>query len=105
MLSPSNAISFPMAALFIADLTGTPVSVSFLMVLLILVVELCLASPGFVVGCSIIFPSLGMSADYVGIISAYGVFTRNVAAAFNASYRMLEQIEAAKTMNKLGINR
>ena len=104
MLWPCSPIKYTIAAIFAATLAGVPVSVSFLLVLIIIVVELALASPGFAAGCSIIFPALGISVEYVGIFTAYNVFVRNAGAAFDTSYQMLEQIEVAKVMKKIEVN-
>lgn len=102
MLLPSTTVGFVLSTLFIADVTGTPVTPSFLLVLVILTVQLSLASPGLTPGTTVIVQSLGMPADYVGAFSAYRIFTKNAAAAFNTAYRMLEQLEAASVTGNLG---
>lgn len=90
MLAPIAPIYYVLAPFFIAELTGTPVSISFLFVLLILCVQLSLAYPGSTAGNTIIFNALGLPADYVGLFSAYSVFIKNAAAAFGILFRLME---------------
>lgn len=99
MLSPSSSIVLTLAPFLVAEMSGMHISLGFLLVLVILSVELSMASPGLTAGWTIVFSSLGMSTDYVGFFSAYGVFLRNVNAAFGVTYRMLEQTEAAYVMD------
>ena len=101
LLAPASTISFALAPFMVAKLTETPVSLTFLLVLLVLLIELSLASPGLSAGWTIILSSLGMSAEYVGVFSAYSVFIKNAAAGFGISYRLLEEIEAACLMDKI----
>lgn len=67
---------------------------------MLLAVELSMASPGLTAGYAIIFQALGMSAEYVGMFSAFSVVIRNCSAAVCTAYRILEHIEIAwKTGN------
>ena len=95
MLDPSLTISFVLAPFLVADITGTPVSFSFLLILMLLAVELSMASPGLTAGYTLIFQSLGMSADYVGMFSVFSIVIKNCAAACGAAYKILEHIESA----------
>jgi hypothetical protein len=63
--------------------------------------ELSMASSGLTTGWTIMFSSLGMSADYVGFFSVAGVFVRNASAALCVTFRMLEQAEAATRWMRL----
>ena len=101
MLWPTSPVKFILASFSAAMMTGTPVSLSFLLILFIVVIELSLASPGFAAGCTIIFPSLGISAELAGIFTAYNVLISNAGAAFDITYQMLEQIQAANVLNKI----
>ena len=101
MLWPSSSVQYTLAPLFVAMLTKTPVSASFLVVLIILSLEQALASPGMAAACTIIFSSLGIEVGYVGIFAAYSVFYRNAEAVFDVIYQMLEQIESASLLGKI----
>ena len=95
MLDTTCTMFFVLAPFLIAEITGTPVSVSFLVVLILLSVELSMASPGLTAGYMIIFQALGMSVEYVGMFSAFSVVTRNCSAACCTAYRIFEHIEMA----------
>ena len=100
MLDPTCTMFFALAPYFVAELTGTSISISFILIVIILSIELSMASPGLIAGYAIIFPALGMSAEYVGLFSAFSIVTRNFSAGCCTAYRMFEQIEAAcKTGN------
>ena len=95
MLLPSTTIAFALSTFFIAEATGTAVTLSFLVIFFIITLQLSLASPGLTPGITLIAESLGMDTDYVGLFSAFRVFTKNATAAFSVAYKMLEQTEAA----------
>ena len=95
MLDPTTTISLVLATFLVAEITETPVTLSFTLILMLLAVELSMASPGLIAGYTVIFQSLGMSADYVGMFSAFSVVIKNIAASCTMIYRMLEHIEAA----------
>ena len=101
MLSPATTIVLTLAPFLVAEMSGMHISLGFLLVLVILAVELSMASPGLTAAWTIMFSSLGMSTDYVGFFSAYGVFVKNFTAAFGVTYRMLEQTEAAYVMDAI----
>ena len=98
MLTPTGAIGYVLAPFYVAELTGTTVSAGFLVILLIMTVQLSLASPGFTAGCTILFEALSLPAGYVGLFSAFGVFVRNSAVACETAFCMLENFEAAHAM-------
>lgn len=95
MLSPIGPIYYVLAPFFVAEITGTPVSIRFMFILLILSVQLAMAYPGIIAGNTIIFNALGLSTDYVGMFTAYSVFIKNASAAYGITYRLLEITEAA----------
>ncbi len=100
MLDPTCTMFFALAPYFAAELTGTSISISFILIVIILAVEVSMASPGLIAGYALIFPALGISAEYVGLFSAFAVVTKNFSAGCCTGYRMFEQIEAAcKTGN------
>ena len=73
-------------------------------ILMLLAVELSMASPGLTAGYTVIFQSLGMSAEYVGMFSAFSIVIKNCAAACGAAYKILEQIEAAYVTDNIDIS-
>ena len=101
LLSPARTISLVLSVFFIADLTGQSVDIAFMIIMLITVVLLSLASSGTVAGATILLDTLKISTDAVGIFSAFGIFTRNAAAAFDITYSMLDQMDAARETGKI----
>ena len=95
MLDPTLTISFVLAPFLVADISGTPVSFSFMLVVMLLAAELSMASPGLTAGYTLIFQSLGMSAEYVGMFTVFSIVIKNCAAACGAAYKILELIESA----------
>lgn len=98
LLAPPPSIQYILAPFFAAMLAGTPASLNFLMILLVLGIQLSLASPGLTPGWTLLFQALGLPAEYVGLFSAYNVFVKNFGAAFGISYRILEVIEASQVI-------
>ena len=105
MLAPIGSISFVLAPFFVAEITGTPISVNFIFILLILSVQLSLAYPGIVAGNTIIFSAVGLSTDYVGMFSAYNVFIKNASAAFGITFRLLEITETDYDTDNIDIEK
>ena len=103
MLAPIGPVYYVLAPFFVAEITGTPVSISFLFILLLLSVQLSMAYPGIVAGNTIIFNALGLSTDYVGIFSAYSVFIKNASAAYGILFRELEITETAYSTENIDI--
>ncbi len=101
MLSTNYTIIFVLATFYVADLSGVPASPGFLIVLFILAVQLSMASPGMIGGLTILFQSLGLSTEYVGLFSVYKLLTSNALNMYNAVYRLLEEFEAATVMGKV----
>lgn len=87
------------AAFMMAAITGTPVSHTFLAILIIVTLELSIASPGTASAWTIIFGTFGMPTSYIGLFTAYRLLTVNYSAACTEAYYILEEIEAA---HKLG---
>lgn len=105
MLSPIGPVYYVLAPFFVAEITGTPISVSFLFVLLLLSVQLSLAYPGIIAGDTIIFNALSLPTDYVGMFSAYSVFIKNASAAFGITFRMLEITESAYVTDNIDLEK
>lgn len=101
LLSPARTIALVLSVFFIADLTGQSVDVALMIVMLITVVQLSLASSGTVAGSTILLETLKMSTDTVGIFSAFEIFTRNAGAAFDISYSLLDELDAARETGRI----
>lgn len=95
MLAPIAPIYYILDPCFTAEITGMPVSITFLFMLFLLTVGLSLAYPGHIAGITIIFNALGLPSDYIGMFSAYSVLIKNAAAAFGTFYRFLELTDIA----------
>ena len=104
LLSPSRTISLVLSVFFIADMTGMTVDVAMIFIMLITVVQLTLASSGTVAGATILLETLKLPTDMVGVFSAFEIFTRNAAAAYDVSYIMLEQLDAARETGNINEN-
>ena len=101
LLSPSRTISLVLSVFFIADMTGMQANAAFMLIMLITVVQLSLASTGTTAGSAVILETLDMSTDEIGVFSAFEVFTRNAAAAYDITYSMLEQLDAARETGRI----
>ena len=101
LLSPARTISLVLSVFFMADLTGGKVDVAVMIIMLITVVQMSLASPGTTAGATITLETLKMSTDMVGLFSAFEIFTRNAGAAYDITYSMLEQLDAARETGNL----
>ncbi len=101
MMSLKTTVNVVLATVMVADMQGTPISLSFLFVLIILTVEMSLASPGTVGSWVVAFEAFSMPSNYVGMFSTYRILTANFATAVVIAYEMLEQTEAAYKMNSI----
>ena len=103
LLSPSRTIALVLSVFFIADLTGGTVNLAFVIVMIIMVIPLSLASTGTVPGVTVALETLDLSTETVGLFSAFEIFTRNAAAAYDITYSMLEQLDAARETGKTSL--
>ena len=101
LLSPARTISLVLSVFFIADMTGMTVDIALIMIMLIMVVQLSLASTGTVPSATIILETLKLPSESVGLFSAFDIFTRNAGAAYDVTYSMLEQLDAARETGKI----
>ena len=101
LLSPARTISLVLSVFFIADLSGMSVNFAILLVMLIMVVQLSLASSGTVASTTVILETLKLPTEAVGLFSAFEIFTRNVAAAYDVTYSMLEEFDAARETDNI----
>lgn len=67
--------------------------------MILVTIELSLASPGTSSAWVIMFETLGMPTGYVGLFTAYRLLTANYSAAATEAYVMLEEVEAAHKMD------
>ena len=95
MLSPRATLNFIIPPFLILQFIGTPISLPFLIVLVIVVLELSIADPGTAAGWTVLFASLGFSSDFVGLFLAFELLTANYNAAYGALQMGLEAIESA----------
>ena len=95
MLSPKTTINVVIATLMVAELAGVSVSLSFLLVLILVTLELSIASPGTTSAWTIMFSTLSLPVSYVGLFTVYRMFTANYGTACTEAYDMLEELEAA----------
>ena len=96
LLSPARTISLVLSVFFIADVSGMAVDITLMIIMLIIVVQMSLASTGTTAGATVTLETLKMSTDMVGLFSAFEIFTRNAGAAYDITYIMLEQLDAAR---------
>ena len=105
MLNPRSTLMLVIPPILILKYTNTPISTSFMLALIILVLELSIANPGTTGGWSILFASLAFPADYVGMFITYKLACANYNAAYGALQMGLEQIEAAHKSNAIDLDR
>ncbi len=95
LMSPSSSIAFILSCFTVAEITGTPVSLQFMIVLFLVTQQLAFASPGLIPGMTILFQAVGLSTENVGLFSAYSIVIKNFSVAYSATYRILEETESA----------
>ena len=101
LLSPARTISLVLSVFFIADMAGLTIDVAMLIVMVIMVVQLSLASTGAIPSTTVILETLRLPTDSIGLFSAFEVLTRNAGAAYDITYSMLEQLDAARETGKM----
>ncbi|MBR3235083.1 MAG: hypothetical protein IKG11_05655 [Atopobiaceae bacterium] len=101
LLGPSRTISLVLSVFFIADVAGITVDIALMLVMLVMVIELSLASTGTVSSTTIILETLKMPTDMVGFFGAFDAFTRNAGAAYDITYSMLEQLDVARETGRM----
>ncbi len=101
MLSLKSVVHLVIPPFLILKYTGLPITQSFLLVLVILVLELSIASPGIQSAWIILFASLALPQEYVGIFAVYKILTTNYGSGCSMMYAALEQIETACALGEL----
>jgi|GEM_PF-2278421 len=105
MLSPRATLNFVIPPFLILQFVGAPISLPFLVVLLIVVFELSIADPGTAAGWTVLFAALGLSSDFVGLFLAFELLTANYNAAYGALQMGLEAIESAASFDAIDMDR
>ena len=101
MLSPKTAVNVIIAAFMAAQLENVPVSISFLVVMILVGMELSMASPGIAAASTAMLTALGLPVSYVGLFTTYRLLTDNFGAACSVSYNVLEEIEVSRKMGEV----
>jgi len=101
MFKPRTTIHLVIPPFLIAKAMGMPISQSFLLVLILTVLELSIASSGITAAWTILFATLGLPLEYVGLYVIYKVFTTNIACGGCEFYYILEQIEASCVLDTI----
>ena len=105
MLSPRATLNFVIPPFLILQFTNTPISLPFLIVLVIVVLELSIADPGTAAGWTALFAALGFSSDFVGLFLTFELITAGYNAAYGALQMGLEAIESAACFDAIDMNR
>ena len=105
MLSPRATLNFVIPPFLILKFTDKPISMAFLVVLVIVVLELSIADPGTAAGWTILFASLGLPSEFVGLFLTFELFTTSVNAAYGALQMGLEAIESAYSFDAINLER
>ena len=104
MLRPRTTVHLTVAPFLVSKYTGLSISQAFLLVLTIMTLELSVASAGITSAWIILFASLNLPMEYVGVFVIYKVFTTHFGAAGSMLYYGLEEIEAAHKNNALDLS-
>ena len=101
MLSPKTTINVVIAAFMAAQLENVPVSISFLVVMVLVGIELSIASPGTAAACTAMLTALGLPVSHVGLFTTYRLLTDNFGSACSISYNVLEEIEISRKLGEV----
>ncbi|MCR5405019.1 MAG: cation:dicarboxylase symporter family transporter [Butyrivibrio sp.] len=105
MFNPRQTVSLLVPPILILKYMGIPISMPFLVIYFLLVLELSIANPGTAGGWTILFAALSLPADYVGAFMLYRMFTQNYNAAFGALEMGLEQIAMAHKHDEIDLEK
>ena len=105
MLSPRATLNFVIPPFLILKFIDKPISLSFMIVLVIVVLELSIADPGTAAGWTALFAALSLPLDFVGLFLAYELLTTNVNAAYGALQMGCEAIESAASFDAIDMER
>ena len=105
MLNPRQTINMIIPPILILKYTNTPISLTFLLVYIFLLLELSIANPGTTGSWTIMFAALALPPEYVGTFMMYKLLTANYNAAYGALQVGLEQIEAATKFEAIDLEK
>lgn len=101
MLCLKTTVNVIAACIMMTQVVDTPVSITFLFILVILTFEMTIASPGTVSSWVIAFEALSLPTSYVGLFSTYRLLYNNYSSAAVVAYFMCEELEAAHAMDAI----
>lgn len=101
ILSLKLTVNVVIACFMAAHLTGMNVTTSFLAALILVTMELSIASPGTAAAWTIMLETLSMPTGYVGLFTIYRMFTANFGAGCTEAYLFMKEIEAAHKMDAI----
>lgn len=101
MLSVKTTVHLVIPPFLILKYTALPITPSFLLVLIILTLEMSFASPGINSAWVILFASLALPSEYVGIFAVYKMLTTNYGSSCSMLYSALEQIELSDALGEM----
>ena len=103
MFSPSVVPPLVIAAFYAASYYHTPLTLPQIVILIILVIQLSIASPkvpgGIMATYAILLAQLGMPTDTVGLLMIANVFILNVETGLSIIIRMTELKDFSYTAN------
>ncbi len=105
MLNPRQTISMLIPPILILKYMEMPISTSFLIIFILLLIELSIANPGTTGAWTILLASLALPSEYVGTFMLYRLFTANFNAAYGALEAGLEQIDAASAFGAVDLDK
>lgn len=97
LTSTGNTIFLVCSAFFMAEITGSPISITWFISLFILCFELTIATPGgnggVLVTVSVLVSQLGMGQEYIGLLAVVQILCANFMAAQGALIRYITLAE------------
>lgn len=105
MLNPRQTINMIIPPILILKYTNTPISLPFMVVYVLLLLELSIANPGTTGSWTIMFAALALPPEFVGTFMLYKLFTANYNAGYGALQVGLEHIEAAHKFDAIDLER
>ena len=103
LFSPSKLIQLTMAGIYVTMTAGETISISALIILAFLVVQLSFASPnaagGIAASFSILLMQLGLPEEFIGSLMIADILTGNLFTGLNVLVRQSELIFVAHKMN------
>jgi len=106
--SPSTIVALIVYAFFSAQMQGVGLSVGWLVILYIMIIQIGMATPripgGIIASCTILFAQLGLTTDQLGIIMAANVLILYLDTAVAAVTRCCCAINVAQKQNYINLD-